>query len=221
MPVREDPLQNLVQASFDPQFLFHDRHEHVNADRNPDLGLHGVVAGTVESFDSQMLLDPLEEQLDLPTAPVELRDGQRRQGEVVGQEHQSPLACGVVERDAAQRFGIQPRRLRPRQDNRLIAAQAGRFVDGTTGASRAIQVSLAARHKECRRGREAIQSLKIDVAAVHHIEGTRLEDEVIEDADVVGLAIGDANKRGDVPLQVEEGMEFDGALVLAEVGPRE
>ena len=59
-------LQNVGEASFDPQFLFYDGHEDVDADGDPDLRLHGVVAGAVESFDSQMLLDPLEEQLSVP-----------------------------------------------------------------------------------------------------------------------------------------------------------
>src|SRR3990170_3669145 len=68
-----EDLQNVVQAPFDPQFLFDDGDEHVDADRDPDLRLHGVVGRAVESFDSQMLLDPFEEQLDLPTALVEPR----------------------------------------------------------------------------------------------------------------------------------------------------
>src|SRR4030067_2550525 len=73
-------LQNVVQAPFDPQFLFYDGHQHVDADRDPYLCLHGVVARTVESFDAQMLLDPLEEQLDLPTALGDPRERERRPG---------------------------------------------------------------------------------------------------------------------------------------------
>jgi len=38
-----------------------DGHQHIDADRNPDLRLHGILAGAVERFDSQVLLDPLEE----------------------------------------------------------------------------------------------------------------------------------------------------------------
>jgi hypothetical protein len=35
-----------------------------------------------------MLLDPFEEQFDLPEAPIQLGNGQRWHGEVVGQEDQ-------------------------------------------------------------------------------------------------------------------------------------
>ena len=39
-----------------------------------------------EVLDAQVLLDPLEEQLDLPAALVERSDCQRRQSHVIGQE---------------------------------------------------------------------------------------------------------------------------------------
>ena len=50
-----------------------------------------------------MLLDPFEEQFDLPAQPVELGDGERGQGEVVGQKDEPLARFGVAEADAAQR----------------------------------------------------------------------------------------------------------------------
>jgi hypothetical protein len=47
-----------------------------------------------------MLFDPLEEQLDLPTALVDLGDSEGRQREFVGQEDESSVQFGVVESDA-------------------------------------------------------------------------------------------------------------------------
>ena len=44
-----------------------------------------------------MLLDPLEEQFDLPTTAVELGDGERGQREIVGQKDQCLVGlCGNV-----------------------------------------------------------------------------------------------------------------------------
>ena len=48
------------------EFLADDRHQDVGTNGDPDLGLEGVVAGAEEVFDSQVLLDPLEEQLESP-----------------------------------------------------------------------------------------------------------------------------------------------------------
>jgi hypothetical protein len=43
--------------------LADDGDEDINRDRNPDLGLDGVLAGAVKSLDTQVLLDPFEEEL--------------------------------------------------------------------------------------------------------------------------------------------------------------
>ena len=73
------------QTSVDVQLLLNDGDEHVNADGDPDLGLHRVLGGAEERLDPRVLLDPLEEQLHLPAAFVELR-GQGWEDEVVGEE---------------------------------------------------------------------------------------------------------------------------------------
>lgn len=57
-------------------------HHEVNADGYPNMGLHGVFGGTVESLDAEVLLDPLEEQLNAPATFVNGRDSQGGQGEV-------------------------------------------------------------------------------------------------------------------------------------------
>lgn len=173
-------LQNVGEASFDAQFLSHDRHQDVDADRNPHLSLHGVVGVAIESFDSQVLLDPFEEQFHLPTALVEMSNGQRRQREVVGQEDQPSLVFGVVECDPAERFGIQSGRLGPRQDDRLIAAQAGGLVDLPMGAAREVEVAFATRDKAGSALGEAMQALEIDIAPVHHVKRARFDRQVIE-----------------------------------------
>ena len=53
------------------KLLLDDGDEHVGGDGAPDLCLHGVLAGAQESLDTQVLLDPFEEQLDLPATFVE------------------------------------------------------------------------------------------------------------------------------------------------------
>src|ERR1700757_3446403 len=80
-------LQNFAEAAFDPEFLLDDGHEHVNADRDPHLNSYRVVARSVKGFDMQVLFDPFEKQLDLPSTFVKFCNRQRRQREVVGQEH--------------------------------------------------------------------------------------------------------------------------------------
>jgi hypothetical protein len=61
----------------------------VNADCDPYLGSHRVLARAVEGFDSQVLFDPLEKEFDLPPAFVNRCDCQRRQIKVVRQKDQA------------------------------------------------------------------------------------------------------------------------------------
>jgi DNA repair protein RadC len=50
-----------------------------------------------------MLLDPFEEQLDLPPASIEFGDREGRQREVVGEKDQRLVGLGILEPNASQR----------------------------------------------------------------------------------------------------------------------
>jgi hypothetical protein len=69
--VHAQNLQDLGQTQLQAKFLTHDRHQHVNADGNPNWRLDRVVACAEKVFDPQILFDPLEEQLYPPSALVE------------------------------------------------------------------------------------------------------------------------------------------------------
>lgn len=84
------------------KLLLDDGDEHVGGDGAPDLCLHGVLAGAQESLDTQVLLDPFEEQLDLPATFVERGNRQGGQRRVVGQKDQRLARFGVFESDAPQ-----------------------------------------------------------------------------------------------------------------------
>ena len=76
----------------------------IHGDGNPDLSLHRIFGSTVEGLDSQMLLDPLEEEFDLPAALVKFCNGECRQSEVVGQKNNPSFLFGIVETDASELF---------------------------------------------------------------------------------------------------------------------
>ena len=52
----------MVEAGLQTESFASDGDEHIDAHGDPDLGLHGVLAGAIERLDSQVLLNPLEEQ---------------------------------------------------------------------------------------------------------------------------------------------------------------
>jgi hypothetical protein len=137
-------LEDFGEAAVDLQLPLEDGRQHVDADGDPHLRLHGVDGAAVERLDPQVLFDPfenlirLEEAFYSPTTPTELCDRECRKVEVVGQEHESPLVFVVVERNAAQRSRIEMRCRGTLEYDRPIAAQTGRLVDHTGLATAAI-----------------------------------------------------------------------------------
>ena len=99
-------MQNGVEAHVQPKPLFHDGDQHVDRDGDPDLGLHRILGGTIESLDAKMLFDPFEEEFYLPATPVELCDGLRREREVVAKKRQAFLGLSVEVLDASESFRI-------------------------------------------------------------------------------------------------------------------
>ena len=69
------------------QGLLHNSHENINRDGDPDLGLDGIFGGAIKGLDPEMLFDPLEKQLHLPSAAIKIGNRDGRKDEVVGQKH--------------------------------------------------------------------------------------------------------------------------------------
>ena len=119
-----------------------------------------------------MLLDPLEEQLHLPATLVQRAHGQRRQRQVVGQEHQAPP---VRDRDidAAQPLGIALLGVEHREFDQLIADQPGAAIHGLGEHALELGVGLGASDEEAAGLMRGVEPLEVEVAAVHHVEGAR------------------------------------------------
>jgi hypothetical protein len=71
----------------------------------PDLASHGVLAGGQKAFDAQALLDPFEEQLNLPATLVNRCNGQGRQCDIVVQKDHRLARLWIVEANAGRWSG--------------------------------------------------------------------------------------------------------------------
>ena len=120
----------------------------IHAKRNPDLRHHGVSAGAQECLDFQVLLNPLEEQLDLPALFVASGNGVRRETEVITQKDISPSGVRIPVNDATQPRQWFAARLGAGQLDALIADQTLRFVDRTTLHDTVASIALLAADKE-------------------------------------------------------------------------
>ena len=214
-------LENCVETLWKPQALLEDRDEAVDADGHPHLRLHRVGGRPVEGFDTQVLLDPLEKELHLPPRLVPLSNGERRQREVVGEEHEPLAGIGIGVADPSERQRVARGGLRSRQHDGLIAPDPRGLVDGVRVPADKLEVGLGPRDEEGPPCLESKEPAEIEVAAVQHVVCPRERDQHIEGLDVVQLAVGNVDNLRDVPAQIEQRVELDGPLGLTEPGPRE
>ncbi len=167
-----------------------------------------------------MLLDPLEEQLNLPTRLVDVGDGQRREREVVGQKLQPLVRPGVEVTDPPQRVGIGLGRFDGSQYDGLIRAQARGFVDGMRVAPLEQDVLLGSHDEERRAESEHEEAFEIDVGPIHDVERAGLRADLVEDVDVVHFASSNADERGNIAVQIQQRVHLHGGFLLAESRPR-
>ena len=66
-----------------------------------------------------------------------------------------------------------------------------------------------------------VEPLKVEIAAVHHVNGTGFGDQQVEDIDVVQPSVGDVNEARDGTAQIEQRMHLHCGLGGAERRPRE
>ena len=120
-------------------------------------------------LDPQVLFDPLEEQLDLPSTFVKCADCKRRQSSLVGQEDQGLACFGILEADAAQMRRVIPLWIIAIERNRLIADDALAAIRFRRIDSVVVHVRLGARDEEAAGQMQNVKSLEIDVGAIHDI----------------------------------------------------
>ena len=118
-------LEQCVEGGVEIEPFFDDGDEDVDRDGDPDLGFYSIFRRSVEPFDPQMLLDPLEEEFNLPAALIEGADGRGWQAELVGEENECLGGFGIAEAYPAQMLWIALGGVMTAECDGLIADDAG------------------------------------------------------------------------------------------------
>ena len=84
-----------------------------------------------------------------------------------------------------------------------------------------MEMVFGAGHEKCQGLMNCIESGKIYVGSVHNVERSNFDDDVVEDRHIVNVAGRNNHKGGNIPMQIQKGMKFDCALVLAKSCPWE
>jgi hypothetical protein len=214
-------LQSSVERAGQLELLVEDRDHQICADRDPYLGLHRVGAGSVVVLDSQVPLDPAEEQFDAPAHLVKHGDGECRDFEILGKEDER-LACLRIEvfhppKKHWKRIAGPFESWFPK----MVAAQSGQTVHRHRVMPCELKVGLGAGDEERSGPGDQRQSDEVHIATIHQIEGSRLEEQTVEPSHIVLARTGDVDASWNRPTQIDLGMQLDARLGLPEVRPWE
>src|SRR3954470_2452522 len=209
-----------MERRLEVEALFNDRDEDVDAECNPDLSLHRILGGAEERFDTKVLFDPFEEQLDLPAVAIERRDAKRWQCEIIGKHDERLAGVKILDAHAPERMRKSFVSVEVIEDDDLVAAQTAAAIDAMRIASARVEIGLRAYYEKRSALMQAIQPRVIDEASVHDIEGARLRDQVIEDCQVADFAVGYIEESRDAAAHIEQRMELDGTVVGSIASPR-
>ncbi len=191
------------------KLLADDRDQYIDGHGAPDLCLHRILARAEKLFDAQVLLDPLEEQFDLPPAFVKRGDGERGQCCVVGQKHQRLARRGVFEPNAPHVLGVMLAGVKTIEPDALIADHARGPVDSVRVHAAGVHTTLGAREEEGPSLMYLVKPGKVQITTIHHVERPRLDRQDVQHIDVVHFAVADVDKGRNGPTQIQQGVQFD------------
>ena len=219
--VHTQNLQNPGQTVVEGEGLFETGNEKICADCDPDLGSYGVVRGSEEGLDPQVLLDPFEEQLDLPSALVDQRNGQCRDGKVVGKEDQILAGFLVEEMNSTQGNGISFLGQNSAQTNSLVAAQSGGFGNSARLPDMEVEVAFGPDYEERSGLDDAEKSTEIEVSAIHYINGSWRDWHAVEERHIVFPSLRNVDEQRDRALKLELGVDLHSRFRRTKVCPGE
>src|SRR3989338_518049 len=120
-----------------------------------------------------MLFDPFEKQFDLPSAPIELREGLCGELKIVRQKNQMPVCRRVEITNPSEPFRKIFLCVKALQRNDLIALDPCFlfFVYGQRMNPLKTEIAFGANNKEGRRGLDSVETGKVQITTIHDING--------------------------------------------------
>jgi len=202
------------------QTFFDDSDEYVSTDRDPYLRLHGILARSQKGLDTQMLLDPLEKQFDLPALLAKCRNHLWFESEIVGQKNDA-FPSVVLDDDTTQTRRVMLACVEEWKYTRLIADNvARRSIDRMRVPTLELGIAFCSGDKKGPRRMQVVQPGEVQIVAIHQVKSPWLDDQIVENIDLVCLAVGDMNEAGNRAAQVQQRVQFDGRLGGPERRPR-
>ena len=193
--------------------------QEMHAHRDPDLRHDGIARSADEALDAQVLLDPPEEGLDLPTLLVDVRDGLRGELEVVGQERVELLRVGVAIADSTQRDRTPGAAFDAGQLDGLVRRHAQPRRERPPLSNRVLDLALQPSDQENPLCIKGFQPLEVEVQTVRSDDASPRQAKGPRHLKVRPLAVRDLQERRQTALVVKPHVQLQRSLRLAVLRP--
>ena len=193
--------------------------QEMHAHRDPDLRHDGIARSADEALDAQVLLDPPEEGLDLPTLLVDVRDGLRGELEVVGQERVELLRVGVAIADSTQRDRTPGAAFDAGQLDGLVRRHAQPRRERPPLSNRVLDLALQPSDQENSLCIKGFHPLEVEVQPVRSDDASLRQTKGPRHLNVRPLAVRDLQERRQTALVVKPHVQLQRSLRLAVLRP--
>ena len=211
---------NLHDGTSKFKVVLNDTDETVGDDGNMDLNTYRIVALSPERLDFEVLLDPFEEELDLP--PVFIKEGDILgcKVEVVRIVSERTMQVRSVVDNTPDLAWILLFVLLLREDNGLVTQDIVISVKNVFASNDFIfWTFLLTDDKEGSKHSNLVKSGKVKVASVKDIACQRLVCEPVHSIDIMHVGIGDSVEYGNFRDDIHLSVDLDARLRASELRP--
>lgn len=209
-----------MKTRFKPIMLLRNDEQKVVADGYPYLRVDSITGCAVEGLDVEMLLDPLEEYLNLPSVTVKLGNRDCLKREVIGQKPIYRSFPKVLVHNESERVRILFGRVISYKSDGLVRDDTGLGIHFPGFMDLVSHIVFRPRHEESVVEMEVlVKRIKTDVSLVHKVIRTRFDRDFIHYLGVVDGTFRYADECGDRTSEIHQRMHFDGSFSMMEGRP--
>ena len=213
---------NLKHWSVNLEVVFDDGNETICDDGDVYLYSYRIFRLTPESFDLEMLFDPFEKKLHLPSILVEESDFFRLEIEVVRIVDEASVQLrGIVDNAPDDTRILFLVRLFSEADTLIFEHVACTIEDALAVNNFILRLAFLSDDEEGTEHIDPIESSKVKVSSIKYIASQRLIREPIHRVDIMHLGIGNSVEYGYLSNDVNLSMDSDARLRASKLCPSE
>ena len=204
------------------EVVLDDCNEAVCDDGDMNLYPDSILCVTPERLDLEMLFNPLEEKLHLPTVAVKQGNVLGREVEVVGVVDERLLKIGGIVDNSSELSWVIPSVSATGETDCLVKQDVVFSIDSLVSVSNLeFWMPLLADDEECSALMYGEKSGEVEISPVEYVYSIGLIPDTVHELGVMYVGVGNAVEYGYLCGNVNLGVDFDAGLCAAKMRPTE